>query len=69
MSMAQMPRMMGGLVWSVRAERSECEPLGDGVDNLGLEADRGPGERSGESMGDMTIVSGILEKPKKKVRL
>ena len=59
MSMAQMPRMMGGLVWSVSAERSECEPLGDGVDSLGLDAERGPGERSGEWTSDMFFRSSV----------
>lgn len=63
-SMAQMPRMMGGRVWSVIAERSECEPLGDGEDILGLDADRGPGERSRERTGDISS-SGVGEKPEK----
>ena len=45
-SMAQIPRMIGGRTWSVIAERSEWEPLGDGVEDLG--ADTESGDRSGE---------------------
>lgn len=43
-----MPRMMGGLLESVTAEMSECEPFGDGVDDLvTIEWERGE-ELSGE---------------------
>ena len=45
-SMAHIPRMMGGRAWSVVAERSEWEPLGEGVEDLGADAERG--DRSGE---------------------
>ena len=44
-SIAHIPRMMGGLAWSVIAERSEWEPFGDGVEDLGAEAESG--DRSG----------------------
>lgn len=32
-SIAQIPRIIGGLAASVTADRSECEPLGDGEDD------------------------------------
>lgn len=46
--MAHMPRIMGGLLWSVTAEISECEPFGEGVEDLvRIECERGE-DLSGE---------------------
>jgi len=48
MSMAHMPRIIGGLLWSVTAEISECEPFGEGVEDLvRIERERGE-DLSGE---------------------
>jgi hypothetical protein len=63
-SIAQIPRMMGGRTGSVAVDRSEWEPLGDGVEDLfvSLEFDRGEiGEASEDLKNDMRDLEDLSE--------
>lgn len=63
--MAHIPRIIGGLAGSVADDRSECDPLGEGVEDLfvSLELDRGEiGDCSDDlnrDMRDLELLSEI----------
>lgn len=49
--MAHIPRIIGGRTGSVAADKSECEPFGDGVvDLVSLDMDLGEVERGSEDL-------------------